>query len=43
MPEGRFWRMSPIFLRTWYQRSGTSDARALSFRFTNTTDSPGFV
>ena len=23
-PAGRVWRMSPIFLRTWYQTSGTA-------------------
>ena len=42
MPAGRVLRMSPIFLRTWYQVSGTADGGAESFSLKNTSDSPGF-
>ena len=41
MPCGSVARMSPTFLRTWYQVSLISSGRAESFTNTNTTDSPG--
>jgi hypothetical protein len=34
--------MSPIFLRTWYQVSGTSASGAESLNANITSDSPGF-
>ncbi len=42
MPPGRVLRMSPIFLRTWYQVSGTAEVGAESFILKKTSDSPGF-
>ncbi len=42
MPAGSWWRMSPTFLRTWYQVSLISSGREESFTNTKTTDSPGF-
>ena len=41
MPGGSVWRMSPIFLRTWYNTSGTRAAGNESLTMTNTCDSPG--
>ena len=40
-PSGSVGRMSPIFLRTWYQRSGTSFERIESRAMKITCDSPG--
>ncbi|MCY1417979.1 hypothetical protein D9M71_335250 [compost metagenome] len=41
MPGGKVWRMSPIFLRTWYQSSGISFERMESRAMKVTCDSPG--
>jgi len=35
--------MSPMFLRTWYQTSGTSDADVDPLRLTKIVVSPGVV
>ena len=42
MPDGSEPRASPIFLRTWYQASGTLAAGAVSRIAKKTIDSPGF-
>ncbi len=41
VPAGSVWRMSPSFLRTWYQLPATAPAGAASLIQKNTTDSPG--
>jgi hypothetical protein len=40
-PAGRVARMSPTFLRTWYQSCGMSRERRLSRAAKITCDSPG--
>ncbi|MCY1437552.1 hypothetical protein D9M71_537180 [compost metagenome] len=41
MPGGKVWRMSLIFLRTWYQSSGISSECIESRAIKVTCDSPG--
>ena len=41
MPCGRFWRMSPTFLRTWYHSAGMSRECSESRAMNCTSDSPG--
>ena len=43
LPAGSVWRMSPIFLRTWYQTLGTSLGGELSASCRMVSDSPGLV
>ena len=43
MPAGSVWRMSPMFLRTWYQTSGTSAADVEPLRLTKIVVTPGVV
>ena len=43
MPCGSVWRMSPTFLRTWYQMSGTRAAGVESFRLTKIVAWPAIV
>ena len=42
-PLGSVCRMSPIFLRTWYQLSGTSRAGVSPRRLTKIVVTPGRV
>ena len=41
MPDGSVCRMSPTFLRTWYQSAGMSRECSESSAMNCTSDSPG--
>jgi hypothetical protein len=41
IPDGRLPRMSPTFLRTWYQSSFTLAGGVRSERLTRMNDTPG--
>jgi hypothetical protein len=42
-PCGSVWRMSPMFLRTWYQTSGTASGGVAPFRSTKIVVCPATV